>query len=176
MIRPRSFRASLIVRAFVIVLAALGVFVFSAYRLIIVPTVDRIASAQMGRTAEQIDGNLTRLLGAVEIALRSSRHWGLTGVISQDDAIGFKNLFISVIGNHPEISSVVFAHESGREIFLLHTDDGRWLNRLTNPAQWGRRAYWLTWGADGRLEKVEMKMTDYDARKRPWFQGRLRAS
>jgi two-component system sensor histidine kinase/response regulator len=170
---PRSFRTSLIIRAFVIVMAALGVFSVSAYQFIVAPAIRQIASAQMGQTAEQIDGTLSRLLGAVEITLRSSRHWGLTGVIDQDSAIGFKDLFLSVIGNHPEISSVIFTHESGREIFLLHTDDGRWLNRLTNPAQWGNKAYWLTWGADGKLEKVEMKETDYDGRTRPWFKGAM---
>ncbi len=172
-IGPRSFRTSLIIRAFVIVLAALGVFSVSAYHFIIAPTIKQIASAQMGQTAEQIDGTLTRLLGAVEITLRTSRHWGLTGVIDQDAAISFKDLFVSVIGNHPEISSVIFTHESGREIFLLHTDDGRWLNRLTNPAQWGNKAYWLTWGADGTLERVEVKETDYDGRTRPWFKGAM---
>jgi two-component system, sensor histidine kinase and response regulator len=172
-IGPHTFRTSLIIRAFVIVLAALGVFSISAYQFIVAPTIKQIASAQMGQTVEQIDGNLSRLLGAVEVTLRTSRHWGLTGVIDQDTAIAFKELFVSVIGNHPEISSVVFTHESGREIFLLHTDDGRWLNRLTNPAEWGNRAYWLTWGADGKLEKVEMKESDYDGRTRPWFKGAM---
>jgi len=169
----RSFRASLILRAIVIVLAALGVFSASVYRFIVVPTVKQIASAQMGQAAEQIDGMLTRLLGSVEITVRTSRHWGLSGVIDQNSLVAFKDLYVSVIGNHPEISSVIFAHESGREVFLLHTDDGRWLNRLTDPAHWGRRAYWLTWAADGNLEKVEVKDTDYDSRTRPWFKGAM---
>jgi two-component system, sensor histidine kinase and response regulator len=169
----RSFRTSLIVRAFVIMLAALGVFLVSAYEFIVAPTTARIARAQMAQTAVQIDGTLTRGLGSVEMALRTGRDWGMTGVLNQDDIVGFKRLYTSVIANHPEVSSVIFCHESGRELFLLRADDGRWLTRLTDPARWGDQGYWFIWGADGKLEKVEARQTDYDGRTRPWFKGAM---
>jgi len=154
-------------------LAALGVFLVGAYEFIVVPSTARIARAQMAQAATQIDGTLTRVLGSVDIALRTGRDWGLSGVIRQDDIVGFKNLYMSVIANHPEISSVIFIHDTGRELFMLRTDDGRWRTRLTDPAHWGHQAYWFVWSANGKLEKVEARQTDYDGRTRPWFKGAM---
>jgi hypothetical protein len=66
---------------------------------------------------------------------------------------------------------MVVAHESGRELLLLHSE-GRWINRLTNPAVSGSRARFLTWTDDGRLEKDETREFEYDARRTALVQGR----
>ncbi|HEX5805445.1 MAG TPA: response regulator [Macromonas sp.] len=156
-----------------LILIALVVFALGSYRLLVRPTVQGLAQAEMGLVSEQVDARIQYLLGSVEVTLRSSRSWGLDGALDHNQVWRFNEFFFPIIGHHPEISSVNFAHESGREILLLHTADGKWVNRLSDPQRWGRQTFWLTWGEDHQLEKVEMRELDYDTRKRPWFQGAM---
>ncbi|MDE2440396.1 MAG: hypothetical protein KGP14_05185, partial [Betaproteobacteria bacterium] len=143
-----GFANSLILRIGLLILLALAAFTFSLYRLIGQPTVDRLARTQMERAAEQLEARFARLLKTVEITLRSSQGWGKNGDLDQDHLLRFNEFFFPIIANHGEITSVIFAHESGREILLLMTDDGRWINRISNPAEWGNHTYWITWNTN----------------------------
>ncbi|CAA7624797.1 response regulator [Magnetospirillum sp. SS-4] len=168
-----SIRGSLLRRAFFIVVMALGVFAGSTYHLIVAPTIDRLADTQMRETAGELEARVRRLLSTVEITLRTSRHWGMNGDLDMEQLERFNEFFFPVIRNHPEISSVIFAHESGREILLLLSTDGKWINRLSDPDRWGKKTTWITWSADRVMEKTEVLERDYDARKRPWFTGAM---
>ena len=171
--RRPTFANSLILRIGLLILLALAVFAAGSYRLIVKPTIRDLAEAQMGQVSEQLEARVSRLLQTVEVTLRSSRGWGANGDLDHARLQRFNEFFFPIIANHGEIASVIFAHESGREILLLRTPDGRWLNRLSNPQQWGKQTYWITWNQQRHLEKVEMRELDYDARRRPWFQGAL---
>ena len=168
-----SIRDSLLVRAFFIVVMALGVFAASTYFLIVIPTIDRLADTQMRQTATELDARVKRLLATVEITLNTSRHWGMNGSLDLDQLQRFNEFFFPIIENHPEISSVILAHESGREILLLLTPDGKWINRLSDPEAKGNKTTWITWSANRVMEKTEVLERDYDARKRPWFLGAM---
>ncbi|KQU67879.1 hypothetical protein ASE08_17970 [Rhizobacter sp. Root16D2] len=149
--------------------AVLLVFALSAFYVIVRPAVGQLAHAQLQQAATELDGSAQQLLGTVETTLRTSRDWGRHGSAGLNDLLRFNELFFSVIDNHGEISSVLLASETGREILLLRNADGTWVNRLTNPDQWGKTAYWLHWDQQQRLTRVEARELDYDARKRPWF-------
>ncbi len=168
-----SIRGNLLVRAFFIVVMALGVFAASTYSLIVTPTVDRLADTQMRQTAGELEARVRRLLATVEITLNTSRHWGMNGSLDLDQLQRFNEFFFPIIENHPEISSVILAHESGREILLLLTPDGKWINRLSDPARRGKATTWITWSAGRVMEKTEELERDYDARTRPWFKGAM---
>ncbi|NKI97929.1 response regulator [Rhizobacter sp. SG703] len=155
--------------------AILLAFALSVVLLILRPTIDRLAHAQMGQAATELYGRVQQLLGTVETTLHTSLDWGRQGKVSLDDLLGFNEIFFSVIANHAEISSVLMAGENGREILLLRNADGTWVNRLTHPAQWGHQAYWLHWNAARELVRVEMRELDYDARTRPWFAAAMAA-
>jgi len=167
-----SVRASLLFRAFLIVVMALGIFAISTYAFIVAPTIERLADTQMRQTAGELGSRVQRLLATVEITLNTSRHWGLNNSLTLDQVEKFNEFFFPVIENHPEISSVLVAHESGREILLLYAD-GKWINRLSDPQRWGKKTTWLTWSGNRILEKTEIIERDYDARKRPWFGGAM---
>ena len=168
-----SIRDSLLVRAFFIVVMALGVFSASTYYLIVMPTIDRLADTQMRQTAGELEARVRRLLATVEITLNTSRHWGMNGSLDLDQLQRFNEFFFPIIENHPEISSVILAHESGREILLLLTPDGKWVNRLSDPDRRGKATTWITWSSKRVVEKTEVLERDYDARKRPWFEGAM---
>ena len=168
-----TIRNALVLRIAVLTIVVLAIFAFSAYRLVVAPSVDALARSQMGHTAGELDGRIRLLLANVESTLRTSQGWGRQGLLSLDDLPRFNEFFFAVIANRPEISSVLMANESGREIFLLLNEDGSWTNRLSDPEHWGRRSYWLHWDRQGKLVSTEMRESDYDARQRPWFTGAL---
>ncbi|WP_434514567.1 response regulator [Dechloromonas sp. ARDL1] len=176
MLRSVSFRMpgfanSLIVRIGLLILLALMAFAASVYHLIGRPTVDRLARSQMELAAEQLEARYTRLLKTVEVTLRSSQGWGKNGNLDFDELLRFNEFFFPIIAHHGEIASVVFAHESGREILLLMTEEGHWINRISNPEAWGSQTYWITWNANRQITQVDMRERHYDARERPWFKG-----
>jgi two-component system, sensor histidine kinase and response regulator len=169
----QTFGTSLVVRTSGLILLSLLVFAFGSYRLVVQPTVNGLAHAEMGLVSQQLDAHIQRLFESVEMTLRSSRGWGQNGDLDLRQLLRFNEFFFPIISSHTEISSVNFSNDLGQEILLLHTADGKWINRLSNPDVWGSKTYWLTWSADRVLEKSEMRKLDYDTRKRPWFQGAM---
>ncbi|MBW7903471.1 MAG: response regulator [Rhodocyclaceae bacterium] len=168
-----SIRRSLVVHNFLLVLLVLLLFAGSVYLLLIAPAVRGLAEAQMGQAAEQLAARVHRLRQSVEVTLGTSRSWGEQGSLAHDQVLRFNEFFFPMIANHPEISSVIFAHESGREILLLLTDEGKWVNRLSDPQHWGGQSWWITWTPARTIEKVEMREAGYDARTRPWFKAAM---
>ena len=168
-----GFAKSLILRIALLILFSLAAFTFSIYQLLGRPTIDRLAEAQMQLVSEQLEARLDRLLKSVEISLHNSRDWGSHGALDHSQLQRFNELFFPVLANNQDISSVIFAHESGREFLLLRSADGHWLNRISDPANWGDQTYWISWSAQRQIEKVEMRRRDYDARTRPWFKGAM---
>ncbi|HEY6896523.1 MAG TPA: response regulator [Rhodocyclaceae bacterium] len=169
-----SIRYSLLWRAFAIAALTLGVFAATSYRFIVEPAVDHLAEAQMGQTASVMEARVRRLLSSVEVTLRTSRSWGAAGQLNLNELRRFNEFFIPVVEQHPEVSSAIFAHESGREVFLLLRPDGKWATRISDPGHWGKQTFWITWGPDhAAVEAVEMREGGYDARSRPWFVGAM---
>jgi PAS domain S-box-containing protein len=172
-LREPSFTNSLIVRIALMILFALAVFAAGSYHFIVRPGINNLADAQMGMVSQQLEARVSLLLKTVETTLRTSRGWGENGDLDQSQLARFNEFFFPIIANHDEISSVNFASETGREILLLRNADGSWVNRLSNPAVWGHKTYWLFWDSKRQLVKKEMRLLDYDTRKRPWFQGAM---
>lgn len=172
-LRKPSFANSLIVRGALLMMLALLVFAAGSYFFIVRPTVTGLADAQMRLVSQQIEARVRELLHTVEVTLRSSRGWGVDGSLDHDQLQRFNEFFFPIIAHHPEITSVNFAHESGREILLLHNADGTWVNRLSDPDRLGRRTYWLFWNSAHELQRVEERILDYDTRKRPWHRGAM---
>ena len=127
----------------------------------------------MGIAAQRVNVHLEGLRNNVETTLHVSRGWLDSGHLNLDDLPTFNALLAPVVHNHAQISSINLAHESGREILILRTPDGGWVNRLSNPDVWNQQAYWVHWAPDGSLIRVESRISDYDARQRLWFQGAM---
>ncbi len=172
-IRKPGFANSLVLRISLLLLLSLGAFTIGIYLLLGRPTVHRLAESQMLLAADQLKSRFEGMLHSVEVTIRSSQGWGMDNRLDHAQLLRFNEYYFPVLANHDEISSVIFAHESGREILLLLGRDGRWINRISNPDAWGNKTYWITWNAQREIESVEMRERDYDARKRPWFIGAM---
>jgi len=168
-------RRSLLLSASALVLASLAAFVVSLYAFVYRPLAQDVAAAQLGVASEQVEARLRTLVGRAEAVARINHDWGRSGLIDATHVERVNELLLPLLRRGPQLSSMVVAHESGRELLLVRLHDGRWMNRLTDPAA-GRRARYLSWSAAGKLEKDETREVDYDARVRPWFQGAMALS
>jgi len=174
--RKPGFANSLVLRIGLLILLALAALTIGLYLLIGRPTIDRLAETQMRLAAEELEARYTRLLKTVEVTLHSSQAWGINGELDHTRLLRFNEFFFPIIANQSEIASVIFADESGREILLLRSDDGQWINRLSNPREWGQATYWIFWKSQQEIDHVELRELDYDARQRPWFKGAMSLS
>ncbi|MDR1350716.1 MAG: PAS domain S-box protein, partial [Zoogloeaceae bacterium] len=168
-----SIRQSLMLRAFLIVLATLALFVAGAFQLIIWPSIEGIGRAQMEQAAIQVEMRVQNSLERVRVMMDTSYQYVSMGHLETSDVIRFNAFFFPVMQNHPEIPSVSLASEKGLEITLFHHPDGSWENRISHPAAWNDWTYWLSWNYAGKLENVEMRIQDYDVRNKSWFSGAL---
>jgi len=166
-----SLRRSLVIAAFTLVLGALLAFITALYVLVIAPVGDELATSKLHEASGQVEGRMRTLVDRVESIARLNRDWGQGGLVDIEQAEQFNALFQPLLERGPQLSSMVVANASGRELLLLRMADERWLNRLTDPIKSPGRARFLTWGVDGKLQSDEQKPLDYDARTRPWFKG-----
>ena len=168
-----GFANSLVLRIGLLMILALVAYNIALYFLIGQPTVTRLAEGQMRLAAEQLETRLVRLQDSVESNLRASHAWGRNGGLDRSQVRRFNEVFFAILSSHPEIMSVIVAHESGRELSFRLDEKGRWLNRISNPAEWGEASYWVTWNADREVERVEVRHLKFDSRQRPWFKGAI---
>jgi signal transduction histidine kinase/CheY-like chemotaxis protein len=161
----------MVLAAFALVLATLACFIAGLYFLVYTPLAHDLATVQLRIVSDHVEGRLRTLVNRVEAICRINRDWGRLGVIDLGDPARFNLVYRPLIEQGPQLSSVVVANESGRELLLLRNADGQWVNRLTDPAVQGRQARMMTWGADGTLQSDRILELDYDARTRPWFKG-----
>jgi two-component system sensor histidine kinase/response regulator len=172
-IHSKTFASILVTRTRGLMLASLAVFALACWWLVLRPAVDDLAQAQMGLLSEQVAARVQRLLQGVEARLRTGKDVARHAALDADHLARFNGLFMAIMDNNPEISSVFLADENGREIILFHQPDGQWRNRISDPEQLGRATFWLTWNAQRELTGAELRELDYDARTRPWFKGAL---
>jgi signal transduction histidine kinase/CheY-like chemotaxis protein/HPt (histidine-containing phosphotransfer) domain-containing protein len=169
-------RRSLLMAAFTLVFGALLGFIALLYAFVVRPGIDDLAVSQLRGASEQVEARLRTLVSRVEAIALLNRDWGLGGLVDLDEPRHFNTLFQPLLERGPQLSSMVVANASGRELLLLRLPEGRWLNRLTDPVKRPGRAQFLNWEADGRLINEETRALDYDARTRPWFRGGMELS
>ncbi|MDR0672564.1 MAG: response regulator [Zoogloeaceae bacterium] len=168
-----SIRQSLMLRAFLIVLATLALFVVGAFHFIVWPSIEGIGLAQMEQAAIQVEMRVQSSLERVRVMADTSYQYANMGHLETSDLTRFNAFFFPVMQNHSEVPSVSLADETGLEITLFHRPDGSWENRISHPVAWKNWTYWLRWNHAGKLENVEMRIQDYDVRKTLWFRGAL---
>jgi len=167
---PRtSVQRRLVLGSVVLVVAALIVCTVSIYLMIYRPLLNDLTSLEMRRASEKVADDVKTIFTRVEAIASRNREWGMLGVIRIDDLYGLNRLFGPMFNGTAGVTSVVVAQDTGREILILSSSGGGWLNRLTNPEVWGKEARFMTWSPQGELVSSEQREVDYDARQRPWF-------
>ena len=179
-----SFLHMMLTRAFGIVLSALLLFGFGIYILLIQPTMERVADAQLKQASSEMEASILQLAHGTETILYTLRgileRNALSGPQPQDPAqpwpvdmtkvADLNSLFLPFIDNNSSISSLHLARQDGAELLVMRDESGRVFNRISQLTPTGNRVRQILW--DSKLEQFSSKevSSDYDARNRPWFQ------
>jgi hypothetical protein len=133
-------------------------------------TVLQVSRSLIDATSTRIHAELSGLFDPVRDNLLTARDWGEAGQLPVLDVDVLNALFMPVLRQNPQISSVILANAVGDEYLLLR-DDKQWINRLTRAERWQGRSRWQTRSDQGQLVDDEWRQSDYDPRSRPWYTG-----
>ena len=166
----RPYLATLIVGTVVFCFA---VFSAAAYFIVVRPAQDELARVEMTRAAAEVESDIRGLIDQVERLLSTARDWGYSGLIRIGVPDDFSNLMIPVLRNRPQVSAVLLANERGQAVLFGHGEAGGWLARVIDYEKLGARQHWTRLAADGSRASDEWIESDFDPRRRTWYQGAL---
>jgi serine phosphatase RsbU (regulator of sigma subunit) len=173
MTRPTSIRQGLL-RSLLLIIVLVGGGIIAVSLYAARHMLESLAREVIGHNLTVTEVELQRFFGPVEAALRTAADWGNRGLLDDDRPDRLNPLFQPLLTEFPQVSTVVVADDTGREYMLLRTAAG-WENRETRRSQWGSRTRWHLWRDGEPKPEIVTRDLDYDPRRRPWFQGALRA-
>ncbi len=169
--RPATIRHSLIRNLVLLIMATSG----AILTVTIVGSSHMIRDLSLSmirRTTDQMESELKHLFEPVGRNLLIAQQWGREGVFDETDPVSLNPLFIPILEENDQISSMMIANSDGFEYLLLRTE-GRWYNRITRVKRWGKQTLWYQWKDSHTLIDTYWKELDYDPRRRPWYQNAI---
>ncbi len=135
----------------------------------------RQSSTLLDRTGENILGQVESFLAPAQMALQLTKKFSETQLINVfDDEELEKHLFQQILTS-PQISGLYFAHNNGRFVYVMRTEDDLFRTKIIDPFEKGSRSHPARYVfRNDRFAVVsnEYQETDtYEARTRPWFQA-----
>jgi signal transduction histidine kinase/DNA-binding response OmpR family regulator len=128
-----------------------------------------LESKELGAAFDAVDAQLRQVIVRVEAIARVRRDWGASGLIDVSSPQSLVELVGPLLERGPTISSIAIASESGREVLLRVTPGGERVTRFTDPDRLKGKSIVQTWTPHGVQVASEVRGSDYDARRRPWF-------
>lgn len=133
-------------RAFGIALCALLLFGLGIHLLLIRPTMERMANAQMQQASSEMETSILQLAHGTETILHTIRgvlEHNIMVQSTQDESVGpwleqprriaaLNSFFLPFIDNN-RISSIHLARQDGTEILVQRDEIGRPFNRISHP-------------------------------------------
>ncbi len=172
-IRVRSIRYALLARFAALIVFAFAVFCAGLYVLIVKPTREEIATAELLRATAQVENEFKSLVAQAERVLRTASEWGKGGHFDLFDVSTFNRLFMPLLATRPLVSSVFIADGTGRMLMLDTRSEGEWRNRVGDIARRGKVRCTLRWRDAATFLGEECAEGDYDPRQRPWHIGAM---
>lgn len=179
-----SFLYMTLSRAFGIVLGALLLFGLGIHLLLIRPTMERVANAQMQQASSEMETSILQLARGTETILYTIRgvleHNTLSKSapdkpdqlwLEQPHQIAALNSFFLPFIDNNSISSIHLARQDGSELLILRDENGQPLNRISHPGAKGSDVFYLRWDQELSVHTRTQGDADYDTKSRPWFQG-----
>ena len=168
-----SIRRSLTWRVAALVAGALVAFSLAMQGFVLGPWVARQAETNLATAGALARNRMSTLFHQVESDLRVGRARGLAGQFSLDNLRSFNDWFQPYLTHSQPVSSALYADEAGREFLLLGLADGTWMNRLTDPKSAPGSIRRIRRDTSSTVIGDAVEPSDYDPRKRPWFQGAM---
>lgn len=138
-------------------------------------TVNDLSKAIIARVADSIEADLETFFGSVRSSVRIGRDWAESGLVDATDVNQLNSLFVPILEQHPQLSSMMVATSNGVEYLLLRDalNPNVWTNRLVRADDWGQRVLNRTWNSSTGAREEEFGELDYDPRRRIWYQMAL---
>ena len=163
-----SLRRSLLVRVGTLVAGAVLLFALLFFQFGMDPLVRRIAESQFSVAAEHVEASLDSLFRPAEQLLKMGRTWIADAPPALDPPSAFNRLFMPVLEELPQATSMVAGTSAGEGWMLLQRPEGGWRNRLTDLQRWGNKHLFIEHEPDGSVSR-SWKTVDYDPRQRSWY-------
>jgi serine phosphatase RsbU (regulator of sigma subunit) len=171
MARPVSIRRNLLVNL-IVVIVIMGAAITSIAAFASRRTVQTLSEALITRSIDQTEARLREFFNPVIRSLHVARSWGEAGLLDLETPEKLNALFVPMMKEFPQISSLMVADGRGREHMVLRVK-GQWSVRRVRRDEWGQRAQLLEWSDKQPEPWASQKEIDYDPRKRPWYQGAI---
>ncbi|WP_374401318.1 PAS domain S-box protein [Niveibacterium sp.] len=172
--RLPSLRQRLTRQIVLLVLLSVTSFALLFYFLQARPMLISLAASDAQSAGASVEDRIREAVASIERSVLTSAGWGHSRVINAVDQSTFNRLTVEVVKHRPLIGSVHIASERGEEILLLRTEGG-WKNRVSRVDDWGKRHLWIEFSPTLDQLSEEWEESDYDPRKRPWFQKAMAA-
>lgn len=133
-----------------------------------------IAVELTGRTISEVESAFIDYLKPVSEGMELSVQLGQSGRLGSSSTEELDTIFSSMLETFDQISSVHLAQKSGQSYMLLENADGSYFSRLFAPDKPGQ-IITRKWPAKPNQAQVlvNQEASNYDPRKRVWFQKAL---
>lgn len=138
-------------------------------------TIEELSRSLIDRTTRHTEGELKQFFGLVRSNVLTGRDWAEAGILDATDADAMNALFVPILQQHPQLSSMMVADSDGVEYLLLRDPlaSNTWSNRIVQADRWGTRVFNREWNTStGEVEQGFGEL-EYDPRKRVWYRQAL---
>lgn len=167
-------RKSLFWRFALLVSSAIALFTLGYVQFGLRPVVDQVAASHFNAASEKVEASLDRIFDPAADWIGVARQWAQGAGFDENKAAEFNHLFLPILKQSPQFTSVVAGTSDGRGWMLLELPGNAWMNRFTNIPARGNEQVFIDWAPDGSRQ-VRREAKNYDPRFRPWYQGAVKA-
>lgn len=137
-------------------------------------TKDDIAHSLVEKTIEKTKHKLEDFFIPVKNQLKTSSVQAQMKPLNEFNQTDYNKLFVPIIENYPQISSLGIATNEGFEHDILLGENNEWYAREINIDKNGFIEYWSAYRINNDTVQTDSVWTDtakHDPRSRPWFTG-----
>lgn len=172
--RSTTIRRSLIGRM-ALLLAVTGGAIFVATWISAQKTVEDFSGLLIEPMTQRISAELDQFFGDVHHEVLLGLGWAEREALDATDDEALNAIFVPILEQHPQISSMMVANSDGVEYLLFRDalNPTVWHNRVVRADEWGTQVFNRRWDtATGEVEEGFDEL-DYDPRHRIWYQEAL---
>lgn len=138
-------------------------------------TVEDMSKLLIEPTARRTAAQLDDFFEVVRAQVLVGKGWAEADSLDATDHEALNTIFVPILEQHPQLSSMMVADSNGVEYLLLRDplDADIWINRVVRADDWGSRVFNRRWNtATGKVEEGFAEL-DYDPRRRIWYEEAL---
>jgi len=137
-------------------------------------TISSLAKESIKQTSDRINTELDNFFKPVVSSLMVAKNWGEENLLNTMQPEDLNSLFIPVIKEIKQVSSMLIASSKGSEYMLLEAGENKWINRITFQDAVSKSVTKYEWDFSKEktlcLKEDWTDKKDYDPRTRPWYQ------